>query len=148
MAENDEVENKKEEKKDEKIENKTEDKKEVKQNKPEEKKTQENKPKETKPVEKKAVENKPEEKKNTEIKQKENKEEPKIEFEKSYFDGGLLQLIGWKILGFLVTLITLGICYPFALCFIYKWQMKHTVINGKRLYFDGKGYQLLGRWIL
>ena len=148
MAENDEVENKKEEKKDEKLENKTEDKKEVKQNKPEEKKTQENKPKETKPVEKKAVENKPEEKKNTEIKQKENKEEPKIEFEKSYFDGGLLQLIGWKILGFLVTLITLGICYPFALCFIYKWQMKHTVINGKRLYFDGKGYQLLGRWIL
>ena len=148
MAENDEVENKKEEKKDEKLENKTEDKKEVKQNKPEEKKTQENKPKETKSVEKKAVENKPEEKKNTEIKQKENKEEPKIEFEKSYFDGGLLQLIGWKILGFLVTLITLGICYPFALCFIYKWQMKHTVINGKRLYFDGKGYQLLGRWIL
>lgn len=107
---------------------------------------------EIKKVEEK-VENKPEEKveekKKIENKQVEKKkEEPKKEYEKSYFDGGLLQLIGWKILGFLVTLFTLGICYPFALCFVYKWQMKHTVINGKRLYFDGKGYQLLGRWIL
>ena len=30
----------------------------------------------------------------------------------SYFDGGLLQLIGWKLLGALVTTITLGICAP------------------------------------
>ena len=30
----------------------------------------------------------------------------------SYFDGGLLQLIGCQILGFLVTAFTLGICYP------------------------------------
>ena len=26
----------------------------------------------------------------------------------SYFDGGLLQLIGWRILGFVVTVCTLG----------------------------------------
>ena len=32
----------------------------------------------------------------------------------SYFDGGLLQLIGWKILGALVTTLTLGICYPIS----------------------------------
>lgn len=37
----------------------------------------------------------------------------------SYFDGGLLQLIGWKILGILVTLCTLGICYPWSLCMVY-----------------------------
>ena len=29
-----------------------------------------------------------------------------------YFDGGLLQLIGWHILGFLVTTFTFGICFP------------------------------------
>ena len=76
-------------------------------------------------------------------------ENPQItEFERSKFDGGLLQLIGWRLLGFFVTLFTLGLGYPFALCFIYKWQMKHTTINGKQLTFDGKGYQLLGRWIL
>ncbi|SDA53828.1 hypothetical protein SAMN02983011_01207 [Lactobacillus kefiranofaciens] len=28
----------------------------------------------------------------------------------SFFDGGLFALIGWHILGFLVTFLTLGIC--------------------------------------
>ena len=65
----------------------------------------------------------------------------------SYFDGGLFQLIGWKILGFLVTLFTLGICYPWAFCMVYNWEAKHTIINGRRLYFDGKAIQLFGNWI-
>ncbi len=67
--------------------------------------------------------------------------------EKSYFDGGLLQLIGWKILGALVTIFTLGICYPWAVCMIYGWEIKHTVINGKRLTFNGTALQLFGNWI-
>ena len=65
----------------------------------------------------------------------------------SYFDGGLLQLIGWRILGFIVTLFTLGICYPWALCMVYGWKIKHTVIEGKRLGFNGKAIQLFGNWI-
>ena len=65
----------------------------------------------------------------------------------SYFDGGLLQLIGWKLLGGLITLITLGICYPWAVCMVYNWEVKHTVIEGKRLEFDGKAIQLFGNWI-
>ncbi len=66
---------------------------------------------------------------------------------KSYFDGGLLQLIGWKLLGSLVTIFSLGICYPWALCMIYEWETKHTVVNGHRLEFDGKAIQLFGSWI-
>ena len=66
---------------------------------------------------------------------------------KSYFDGGLLQLIGWKLLGALVTIFTLGICYPWAVCMVYRWETNHTVINGKRLRFDGKAIQLFGNWI-
>ena len=66
---------------------------------------------------------------------------------KSYFDGGLLQLIGWKLLGALVTIFTLGICYPWAVCMVYSWETKHTVINGKRLSFDGRAIQLFGNWI-
>ena len=65
----------------------------------------------------------------------------------SYFDGGLLQLIGWQILGSLVTIITLGICAPWAICMVYGWETRHTVINGKRLEFDGKAIQLFGTWI-
>ncbi len=65
----------------------------------------------------------------------------------SYFDGGLLQLIGWYILGGLVTCFTLGISYPWALCKIYGWKINHTVVEGKRLRFDGKAVQLFGNWI-
>ena len=67
--------------------------------------------------------------------------------EKSYFDGGLFQKIGWTILGTLVTVITLGICLPWAYCMLYNWEVKHTVIEGKRLEFDGKAIQLFGNWI-
>ena len=65
----------------------------------------------------------------------------------SYFDGGLLQLIGWKLLGGLITIFTLGICYPWAVCKVYNWEIKHTVINGRRLEFDGKAIGLFGNWI-
>ena len=67
--------------------------------------------------------------------------------ERSYFDGKLLQLVGWRLLGALITLFTLGICYPWAVCMIYGWEAKHTVINGNRLRFDGTALQLFGTWI-
>lgn len=67
--------------------------------------------------------------------------------EESYFDGGLLQLIGWKLLGALITICTFGICYPWAFCMVYSWEAKHTVINGKRLQFNGTAVGLFGNWI-
>ncbi|MDD4402909.1 MAG: DUF898 family protein [Desulfitobacteriaceae bacterium] len=65
----------------------------------------------------------------------------------SYFDGGLLSLIGWKILGGLITAVTFGICYPWALCMVYGWKIKHTVIEGRRLKFSGSAIGLFGNWI-
>lgn len=65
----------------------------------------------------------------------------------SYFDGGLLQLMGWSILGFLVTVCTFGICFPWALCMIYRWEARHSVINGKRLRFDGTAPGLFVMWL-
>jgi len=65
----------------------------------------------------------------------------------SYFDGGLLSFIGWNILGFLITVFTLGICFPWALCMVYGWKINHTVINGKRLEFNGSAFGLFGLWI-
>ncbi|MCL1821457.1 MAG: DUF898 family protein [Prolixibacteraceae bacterium] len=70
-----------------------------------------------------------------------------MEKEESYFDGGLLQLIGWRIAGVIVTVFTLGICLPWASCMIYKWETEHTVITGKRLIFEGKAVHLFGHWI-
>lgn len=65
----------------------------------------------------------------------------------SYFDGSLMGMIGWYIIGAIVTIFTLGICYPLAVCFIYDYEVKHTVINGRRLTFDGKAMSLVGLWI-
>jgi len=65
----------------------------------------------------------------------------------SYFDGGLLGLIGISILGFLITVLTFGICYPWAIVLYLKWMADHTVIEGKRLRFDGTALGLFGNWI-
>ncbi len=65
----------------------------------------------------------------------------------SYFDGGLFQYLGWLLLGIVVTIFTLGICFPWACCMLYRWEVKHTVINGRRLEFDGTAFQLFGNWI-
>lgn len=65
----------------------------------------------------------------------------------SYFDGGLLQLIGWSLLGALITICTLFICYPWAVCMVYGWKINHTVINGRRLKFNGTAIGLFGSWI-
>ena len=65
----------------------------------------------------------------------------------SVFDGKLIQLIGWYIIGFVLSAVTLGLGAPFAKCFILDWRFKHTKINGKRLCFDGNGLQLWGNYI-
>lgn len=65
----------------------------------------------------------------------------------SYFDGGLLQLIGYKLFAFLLTVCTLGIGSPWAIWLIYNWEINHTVINGQRLYFDGTVLNLYAHWI-
>lgn len=66
----------------------------------------------------------------------------------SYFDGKTIQLIGWRLLGLLLTGITLGIGAPWAQCMILRWEAQHTVVEGKRLCFTGRGLQLLGNYLL
>ncbi|MCL2544570.1 MAG: YjgN family protein [Clostridia bacterium] len=66
---------------------------------------------------------------------------------KSYFDGGLGSYIGVAILGAIITVLTLGICYPWAVCRMYRWKVEHTVIEGRRLRFDGTATGLFGHWI-
>lgn len=65
----------------------------------------------------------------------------------SYFDGGLLSYIGYSLVAWAITILTLGICAPWGICIMYSWKIKHTVINGRRLYFDGTAMQLFGNWI-
>ena len=55
--------------------------------------------------------------------------------------------IGWNILGAIITTVTLGICYPWALCMVYGWKINHTVVDGHRMRFSGSAIGLFGNWI-
>ena len=56
--------------------------------------------------------------------------------------------IGYNIAVRFVTGITLGIAYPWRRCWYQKWLCEHTVINGKRMTFDGNGGELFAKYIL
>ncbi len=60
----------------------------------------------------------------------------------SYFDGTLLELIGWRVLTFLISIISLGVGSSWAKCMLYSYEINHTVYNGKRLKFEGDGGDL------
>lgn len=66
----------------------------------------------------------------------------------SYFDGNAFQYLGWFLLGTLLTLVTLGIGFPWATCMLYRWEAQHTYIGGNQLRFTGTGLQLLGVWLI
>ena len=63
------------------------------------------------------------------------------------FDGGAATFFGTGILAALITVFTLGIGYPWALCLFQRWKTKHTYIDGRRLKFTGGGFSLIGLWI-
>ena len=63
------------------------------------------------------------------------------------FDGGAGTYLGTAVLGFFITLITPGICYPFAIVLKERWRAKHTFIDGQQLVFRGTAIGLFGNWI-
>src|SRR5689334_34094 len=63
------------------------------------------------------------------------------------FDGGAGTYLGTGILAFVVTLCTLGVCYPFALVLRERWRAKHSYIDGARLIFTGSAWGLFGNWL-
>lgn len=63
------------------------------------------------------------------------------------FDGGAATYLGTSIAAFLVTVLTLGFCYPWAVVMRYRWRTKHTYINGHRLRFTGSAWGLFGNWL-
>jgi uncharacterized membrane protein YjgN (DUF898 family) len=65
----------------------------------------------------------------------------------SEFTGGLFGLIGINILATVLTVFTLGIALPFAVCLKQRWVADHTILDGHRLMFDGNGFQLFGQYI-
>ena len=65
----------------------------------------------------------------------------------SYFDGTFLQWLGWSLAVIAITVITLGLGYPWACCLFMGWETSHTVVNGQRLKFTGTGAGLFKQYI-
>ncbi len=68
--------------------------------------------------------------------------------EKSYFEGNYFAYIGINIVVSFVSMITLGIMFPWMFCWMQRWKARNTVISGKRLTFEGTGGRLFGKYIL
>ncbi len=64
-----------------------------------------------------------------------------------HFDGGAATYVGTGVLAVLITVLTLGICYPFALVLQERWRAKHSYIDGQRLAFTGSAVGLFGNWL-
>lgn len=64
------------------------------------------------------------------------------------FDGGAATFLGIWILCILVTVCTLGLCFPFAVVLKERWRAQHTMIEGRRLVFTGSAVGLFFRWLV
>jgi uncharacterized membrane protein YjgN (DUF898 family) len=63
------------------------------------------------------------------------------------FRGGAASWFGTQILGLIVTVCTLGICYPFAVVLVERWRAKNTYLQGRQLQFIGTGWGIFGLWV-
>lgn len=63
------------------------------------------------------------------------------------FDGGASTYIGTALLALLITVVSFGICYPFALVLRERWRAKHSFIDGQQMAFTGSAWALFGNWI-
>lgn len=66
----------------------------------------------------------------------------------SKFTGGLLGLIGIKVLQILIIVFTVGIGTPWGVCMKERWMAKHTIIDGHQLRFEGTGGLLFSKYIV
>lgn len=65
----------------------------------------------------------------------------------SRFTGNIVGFFGLKVAQYLLTVFTLGLGGPWAICLRERWMVKHTYIDGYRLIFDGKGRELFGKYL-
>jgi uncharacterized membrane protein YjgN (DUF898 family) len=72
---------------------------------------------------------------------------PRAESRQFAFDGGAGTYIGTGLLAFFITVLTLGICYPFAYVLRERWRAKHSYIDGRKLVFVGSGLGLFAMWL-
>ena len=63
-----------------------------------------------------------------------------VERTDSYFDGKVLEWLGYRILAFIITAVTFGIANAWAEKLLIAYTIDHTVYNGKRLKFEDAAF--------
>jgi uncharacterized protein DUF898 len=63
------------------------------------------------------------------------------------FRGGAGTWFGTQILVALITILTFGICYPFAVVLVERWRAKNTYLMGRQMAFVGTGWGIFGLWV-
>lgn len=66
----------------------------------------------------------------------------------SEYKGDLWESIKINIAYYLIIIFSFGIGYPWAVCLKESYYISHTKIDGKQLYFDGHGHQLIGKYLV
>ncbi|MGL4655562.1 MAG: hypothetical protein ACRCWM_06750 [Sarcina sp.] len=66
----------------------------------------------------------------------------------SYFDKKVKQYIWFQVKMKILSMVTLGLAYPWILCSKQKSKCENMVICGRRLKFIGNPKDLIGHWIL
>ena len=83
----------------------------------------------------------------TEIAPHQSPDPPALPQKSFTFDGGAGSYLLVGIGAFLLTVLTLGLAYPWAVVMRYRWRAEHTLVLGRRVTFTGKGLGLFGNWI-
>ena len=65
----------------------------------------------------------------------------------SSFQGNVVNWVGTAILAGLLTAVTLGFGAPWAICMYLRWFFDNSVIQGRKIKFNGTGGSLFGNWI-
>jgi len=63
------------------------------------------------------------------------------------FTGGAGSYVVARLLASLVTMVSFGIAYPFALVLLERWRCDHSLVDGRPLKFNGTGMSLFGNWL-
>ncbi len=65
----------------------------------------------------------------------------------SKFDGTVLGLFGINLAAAIITMITLGFGFPWAMAMKIRYITRYSIVDGRRMIFDGTGAQLFGTWV-
>ena len=63
------------------------------------------------------------------------------------FKGGPWTYLLCKLLGWVITLVSFGLLYPWSITMIEHWRVSNTYVNGRKLKFTGSAFRLFLKWL-